>query len=417
MEVIIIIKTEFYKKHEEELRKILIDMKAELLQETIPFWEERIVDKVYPGYLTCYDRKGQLCDTQKPGWFVGRTMYTFSAMYNQIEMKQEWKNIAKIGREMMEGKFYLGNGRFAQMLNRDGTVKNGAESIFTDHFVVKGFYEYIRTCEYAEQQKDIRLAEILSDNLFENVKKDEILQKEGIPEGYQKHAVNFMTLLVALESRALFDNKYEKILIDCAEKSLYEFANDEYEVPLEYISIEGRTKFEEEGRLVDPGHTMESLWFCMRTGKELGKIQYCKRAEKVLDWVIERCYDEEYGGFYQHVDVDGGMKNPRFMVSDYAGKTAAWDDKIWWVQAEGLYALEMSALYNENERHYAYFIKLYDYIQSYFRDKKYGEWYSILKRDGTIRVADKGFALKGPYHVPRCLLQSVKLLEIYLNGK
>ena len=77
----------------------------------------------------------------------------------------------------------------------------------------------------------------------------------------------------------------------------------------------------------------------------------------------------------------------------------------------------MSALYNENERHYAYFIKMYDYIQSYFRDKKYGEWYSILKRDGTIRVADKGFALKGPYHVPRCLLQSVKLLEIYLNGK
>lgn len=416
MEVISIIKTEFYRKHEQELRRIHSDIKSELLQETIPFWEERILDKEYPGYFTCFDRTGKLSDTQKPGWFVGRTMYTFAALYNQIEPRQEWKRIAKAGRDMLEGNFYLGDGRFAQMLNRDGTVKTGAVSIFTDHFAVKGLYEYIRTCGKQGQQKDKRLAEMLSEKLFANVKNPAILRMEGIPEGYQKHAVNFMTLLVALESRKLFGDKYEEILISCAEKSLYEFANDEYEVPLEYIGVDGKPKFEEEGRLVDPGHTMESLWFCMRAGKELGKDQYCKRAGKILDWVIDRCYDREYGGFYQHVDIDGGMKNPRFMVNDYAGIPAAWNDKIWWVQAEGLYALEMSALYNENEKHYEYFVKMYDYIQSYFRDRKYGEWYSILKRDGTIRSDNKGFALKGPYHVPRCLLQSVTLLESYLNN-
>ena len=75
----------------------------------------------------------------------------------------------------------------------------------------------------------------------------------------------------------------------------------------------------------------------------------------------------------------------------------------------------MSALYNENERHYDYFLKMYDYVQMYFRDKKYGEWYSILKRDGTLKWDDKGSELKGAYHVPRCLMQLTVLIKEYLQ--
>lgn len=192
------------------------------------------------------------------------------------------------------------------------------------------------------------------------------------------------------------------------------FANDEYKAPFEYIGTDGKPRLEGEGRLIDAGHTMESLWFSMRAGKECGCAAYIKRAETVLDWVIARCYDEEYGGFYQHVDVDTLIPQQRFLVNDYAGIPAAWDDKIWWVQAEGLNALAMSALYNENEKHFTYFLKLYDYVQNCFRDKEFGEWYSILKRDGSIRSDKKGFELKGPYHVPRCLMQLTVLLEAYL---
>lgn len=144
-------------------------------------------------------------------------------------------------------------------------------------------------------------------------------------------------------------------------------------------------------------------------------MTYIKRAETILDWVIARCYDETYGGFYQHVDVEKTIPQQRFLVNDYAGIPAAWDDKIWWVQAEGLNALAMSALYNENERHYTYFLKLYDYVQNYFRDREFGEWYSILKRDGAVRSDKKGFELKGPYHVPRCLMQLTVVLKDYLS--
>ena len=82
-----------------------------------------------------------------------------------------------------------------------------------------------------------------------------------------------------------------------------------------------------------------------------------------------------------------------------------------------MYALGMSALFHENEKHFRYFMKMYDYVQNNFRDKEYGEWYSILKRDGRMVSDYKGFELKGPYHVPRCLMQLVTLLEEYLEQK
>ncbi len=407
-------KSEFYRKHEKQLHQLLIQIRGELLEDNIPFWQERILDDQYPGYLNCFDRQGRLEDTRKPGWFVGRTMYMFAALYNQIEPREEWQEIARAGRDFMKGSFYLGDGRFARMMSRDGRVLEGAGSIFTDHFAVKGLYEYIRTCREHEKEQDVAFARLLSDQLFKNVQKPDVLQAEGIEPGWQKHAINFMTLLVALESRAVFGNQYDDILHDCVKKSLYMFANDEYKAPFEYIGTDGKPRLEGEGRLIDAGHTMESLWFSMRAGKECGCAAYIKRAETVLDWVIARCYDEEYGGFYQHVDVDTLIPQQRFLVNDYAGIPAAWDDKIWWVQAEGLNALAMSALYNENEKHFTYFLKLYDYVQNCFRDKEFGEWYSILKRDGSIRSDKKGFELKGPYHVPRCLMQLTVLLEAYL---
>ena len=81
-------KSEFYIKHEKELRRILKKVREELLFEVVPFWEKRVVDREYPGYLNCFDRQGNLIDERKPGWFVGRTMYTFAALYNRMEKRR-----------------------------------------------------------------------------------------------------------------------------------------------------------------------------------------------------------------------------------------------------------------------------------------------------------------------------------------
>lgn len=401
----------FYQKHKDELKNLKEHYRKALSEDIMPFWDARVLDKEQGGYFNCFDRTGILESDAKPGWFVGRDIYTYSLLYNEFERNPEWLKAAEHGLSFLIDKAYLKNGRFAQMMTGDGSVVNGAISIFTDHFAVKGLYEYI----IASGKKDlIPYARVLTDWLFCNVKKNEVLAKEGIKEGTKKHAINFLTLLVALESRKLFGDTYRDVLEDCIKATLYEFTNDEYKAVFEYIREDGTPYKENEGRIIDPGHGMEALWFCMKAGLECGRSDWIQRASEAIDWLIDRCYDETYGGFLQDTDVDG-YPNDRSKYTLYYDVRVQWDAKIWWVQAEALIALGLSALLTENERHYDYFIKLHSYIEEHFHDKEYGEWYSYLNRDGSILYDRKGTVLKGPYHVPRCMLLTYQHIDSYLN--
>lgn len=407
----------FHKKHRAELERLLKTFEEELLEDVAPFWTQRVEDRQYGGYLTCFDREGVLTDTRKPGWFVGRTLYTFSLLCNAMGPRPEWLHLAQVGRDVLDTPFSRGDGRFNQMMSREGKVLEGFTSIFTDHFAVKGLYEYMEAAGKAADPAERALARRWTDRLFKDVQDPEVLRMEGVPAGMRKHAINFMTLAVALESHKIFENDYNDVLRQCVHRSLYEFASDAYEAPFEYVQANGEPRLEGVGRIIDPGHTMESLWFSIHAADRTGDTGDIARASAILDWVLARAYDKEYGGFYQHVDVDGRVPPDSWRTTRYGPYTADWTDKIWWVQAEGLYTLAASALYTENERHWRYFLAMADYVQSAFRDRKYGEWFAILHRDGSLLADCKGFELKGPYHVPRCLVNLCVLLRRYLAGE
>ena len=409
--------SDFYRKHSGEIRRFLDSFRQQLLTDVMPFWTNRVEDAEFGGYFNDFDRFGNRTGDEKAGWFVGRNLYTFSMMYRLFGENPRWLELARAGRVQLDTKFSRGDGRFNQKMTRDGRVINGFTSIFTDHFVVKGLFEYLRAAGLENDPTERALAHRLAQQLFADVRDPSVLKVEHIPDGMRKHAVNFMTLIVALESRPLFENDFKDVLCECVEDSLYRFANDSLSAPLEYISLQGTPVLHGEGRLVDPGHSMESLWFSIHAGAALGRPDWIKRAAQVMDWVIDRTYDKEYGGFYQHVDISLPEPQEPFLFTQYDVYRADWSDKIWWVQAEALYALAASALYLENERHWEYFTQMATYVEQAFHDHRYGEWYAILRRDGTVRADCKGFSLKGPYHVPRCLANLTVLLEEYLHLK
>ena len=406
----------FYKAHSEELRRMAQNFERQLLEDVAPFWTERSEDTQFGGYLNSFDRQGRLTCDEKPGWFVGRGMYTFAMLYNTMGHRPEWLHLAQVGRDYMNTAFACGDGRFNQMMSRDGRVLQGFTSVFTDHFAVKGLFEYLSASGQTGDTAQKAEAKRLMEKLLKDVKDPAVLRMEGVPAGMQKHAINFMTLITALESRAVFENDYKNVWEECVHRSLYEFANDRLQAPFEYVSLNGEPVLEGEGRLVDPGHTMESLWFSMYAAEASNRPEYIRRASTILDWVLERTYDREYGGFYQHVDVENTVPEEPWRWTQYGLYPADWDDKIWWVQAEGLYALAASALYTENERHWASFVQMADYVENALHDREWGEWYAILDRAGHAKADCKGFALKGPYHVPRCLANLCVLARRYLEG-
>ena len=53
-----------------------------------------------------------------------------------------------------------------------------------------------------------------------------------------------------------------------------------------------------------------------------------------------------------------------------------------------------------------------EYTMSHFKDQKRGgEWYGYLNRNGNVTHNFKGGPYKGCFHVPRALWMCVKILE------
>lgn len=400
----------FREKHHGRIKELAAYYRRHLLEDIMPFWEERVTDREQGGYFNCFERDGRLYSHIKPGWFVGRNIYTFSALYNTVEKRQKWLDIAEHGRAFLTDKALNASGRLNYMMERDGTAISGETSIFTDHFAVKGFFEYI---EASGRKKDLPLAGRLFDLLLKNLSDGRVLANECHDVRFRKHPISFMTLLVAIEGKRFLGDAVIPVIDRELHTTLYTFADDAEKAPLEYVSAEGKPLYESIGRIIDPGHTMESLWFSMREGMERSDRRIVERAGEIVDWVIDRAWDNEYGGFYQNVDVYGTTPEKPFLSSKYAEMDVKWSDKIWWVQAESLYTLALSALLTGNERHFEYFLKLHQFCKDFFADARYGEWYSILHRDGNVKDGRKGFELKGPYHVPRSVMQLAVLFDKY----
>ena len=83
-----------------------------LLEDVMPFWEPRTRDEECGGYFTCFDRAGALTDRTKYIWFQGRQLYMFSALYNRVERRPEWLDLARHGRDFIVKHAYAGNGRW-----------------------------------------------------------------------------------------------------------------------------------------------------------------------------------------------------------------------------------------------------------------------------------------------------------------
>src|SRR5512136_1762145 len=65
-----------------------------LLGDTVPWWQSRFIDRECGGYLTYRDADGTLLSTDKPVWVLGRIIWMWSRLYNAVEPRPEWLEVA-----------------------------------------------------------------------------------------------------------------------------------------------------------------------------------------------------------------------------------------------------------------------------------------------------------------------------------
>ncbi len=388
------------------MKELALKYRDELLERVLPFWLEKSQDKEYGGYFTCLDRRGEVFDTDKFIWLQGRQVWMFSMLYNKVERRQEWLDCALQGGEFLRKYGHDGNLNWYFSLTREGRPLVEPYNIFSYTFATMAFGQLslaTGNAEYAEIAK----------RTF-----DIVLSKTDNPKGHWNKAYpgtrnlkNFALPMIlcnlALEIEPLLDEDFLIRTIDtCIHEVMEVFLRPELGgIIVENVELDGSLSDTFDGRLLNPGHAIEAMWFIMDLGERLGRKDLIEKAAQTTLRMLEYGWDKQYGGIFYFMDRLG-----------HPTQQLEWDQKLWWVHIESLISLLKAYRLTGSQESLQWFEKIHDYTWSHFRDAEYPEWWGYLDRRGQVLLDLKGGKWKGCFHVPRGLYQCWQELE-KINAK
>ncbi len=375
--------------------------RSELLDNVVPFWLSKSQDNEFGGYFTCLDRQGNVFDTDKFTWLQGRQVWLFSMLYNNVEKRQEWLDCAIQGAEFLKKHGHDGNYNWYFSLTREGKPLVEPYNIFSYTFVAMGFGQLSLATgnqEYAEIAK----------RTF-----DIILRKQDNPKGRWNKAhpgtrnlksfdLPMIMSNLTLEIEHLLDNEIvEQTMEECIHEVMEVFLRPELGgIVVEHVNWDGTLSDTFDGRLVNPGHGIEAMWFIMDLGVRLQRPGLIEKAVETTLKTIEYSWDKKHGGIFYFMDRKGCPL-----------QQLEWDQKLWWVHVETLISLLKGYQLTGSEPCLQWFQKVHEYTWNHFKDPEYPEWWGYLNRQGEVLLDLKGGKWKGCFHVPRGLYQCWKTLE------
>ncbi|MEL6580650.1 MAG: AGE family epimerase/isomerase [Cyanobacteria bacterium J06621_12] len=375
--------------------------KNTLLDNVLPFWSQHSLDLQYGGYFTCLDRAGKVYDTDKFIWLQNRQVWTYSMFYNRLEQNSEWLNIARHGANFLAkyGRDESGNWYFS--LDQTGQPLVQPYNIFSDCFAAMAFSQYaLASGEEAGQEIALQA--------YNNVLRRQCNPKGKYNKAYpgtrslKSLAVPMILANLSLEMDWLLESsQLEEILAQTVQEVMQDFRDQETGLMYENVTPEGKHLDCFDGRLINPGHGIEAMWFVMDIARRSNDLDLINQAVDVVLNILEFGWDKEYGGIYYFMDAQG---LPLHQLE--------WDQKLWWVHLETLVALLMGFNLTGRQECLEWFKQVHNYTWSNFTDSEYGGWFGYLNCQGELLLNLKGGKWKGCFHVPRALYLCWQQLSI-----
>lgn len=380
--------------------ELLALYETELLQRCVPFWLRHAVDWEHGGLLTCLRDDGTVISTDKYLWSQLRALWTFSALYNRVQPDPVFLRVAD-----NLCRFVLAHGRDAEgrwvfHLDRAGNIVEGATSIYADGFAIYGLTEYARATGN-EQAIGAAL------ETYESVR-----ARLAVPGSYQTAPYQIPDGAIAHGIAMIFSHVFDELGVylgdqairaeaeTLADQVMELFRHPEQRLLFEYVAPDGTLLDGPEGRVVNPGHTIESMWFMIHLYRDRGFATRVDQAVETIGWALEAGWDAEYGGIYHAIDP--------------TGEPPAWpfpQAKLWWPHTEALYALLLAYECSGETWCLEWYDRVHDYAFTHFPDREHGEWRQRLDRQGQPITDVVALPVKDPFHLPRALIYSRDVLR------
>ncbi len=380
------------------------------LENILNYWIKNTIDNKNGGFIGRISIDQDIDYNANKGLILNaRLLWTFSVAY-QILQRDELLNIANRAYDYMINHFAdKKNGGYYWQLTNKGNPEDTKKQIYAQAFTLYGFSEYYYITKNEECLKfAYEIFDLIEKYSFDRNKngyfeaftedwreiKDQRLSKKDMNE---KKTMN--THLHLIEAYAAFYKVTGNVKVKERVLNLLNVFNN-------YIINKNDSHFDLffdenwncKSNVISYGHDIEGSWLLYESAEIAGDKNYIDKmkniAVKMLNAAIEG------------INKDGGLLHDRIR------NEIVEEELEWWPQAEALVGYINAYFISKDEKFIAAAIKQKIFIESYFIDKKYGEWfYRIDKNYNPIKEYDKVGFWKCPYHNARMCMELIRRLQ------
>lgn len=378
--------------------------RADLTDNILPFWLEHGLDRKHGGIYTCLDREGKLMDPTKSVWFQGRFAFVCSFAYNQVERRPEWLDAARQTLDFIEQHCFDADGRMYFEVAADGTPLRMRRYVFSESFAAIAMAEYaLATGNQSYAEKALKI--------FKDMRRflttPGLLAPKYLPSvEAQGHSITMIMINVASRlKKVIADPELDRQIDESLFKLKNDFMHPEFKALLETVGPAGEFIDTCNGRVINPGHCIETAWFLFDVAMDRGGDKnLIDLGLTILNWSWDWGWDETYGGIINFRDCRN------LPPQDYSQ-----DMKFWWPQTETIIANLYAYKLTGNELYLKRHRQVSEWAYGHFPDHEFGEWYGYLHRNGTVAQPAKGNLFKGPFHIPRMMVKGYQLCQEILT--
>lgn len=317
-----------------------------------------------------------------------------------MEQRDKWLATALHGADFLQKHGQAFNGSWYFSLTRDGNPLVQPYNIFSDCFATMAFGQLSIATGRDEHAQ-------LAKSTFE-----QILARRENPKGHWNKAVagtrplkNFALPMIlcnlALEIEHLLDRELVEATTEaCIHEVMDVFYDTDLGLIRENVTPDGQVSDSFDGRLLNPGHAIEAMWFIMDLATRRNDQAMLEKAVQITLDTLDYAWDKEHGGLFYFMDANG-----------HPPQQLEWDQKLWWVHIETIISLLKGYQKTGNPACWTWFERVHAYTWKHFPDSVNGEWYGYLNRQGDVLLPLKGGKWKGCFHVPRGLYQCQQILK------
>ncbi len=389
-----------------------------LIENIVPFWYEKSLDREHGGYIINFGPEGQ---SRGPGTKMivsqARMVWLFSRLARAGYERAENLEAAALGYKFLTEKMWdAKNGGFYWEVDATGDRQiKPRKNLYGQSFALYALSEYYLASNRMEAlgfaTKFFNLLEEKAHDkvhggYYESFEPDwtPVAAGESSYMGAPSNLKLMNTHLHLMEAMTTF---YEASHLRAARERLIELINIESNAVVrkslgactDKYDADWTPRLDANYARVSYGHDIENVWLLMEACDAAGLADYPFKDlyETLWAYSLKYGYDQANGGFFYTGDFN---------------RPADDRDKSWWVQAETLVSALRMYRMTKDAKYLAVFEKTLDLVGNKMVDWKNGEWYSSITPDGTAR-GDKANPWKAGYHNGRAMIECIKVLRTW----